>query len=872
MKKTILSLILSFLCFYVLGQVEKQPLDTALSNIYMQTLLFPQEKIYMQTDKPYYITGETIFFRNFLLDAYSHKESDISRYVYVELINPIDSVIIRHQILPEDSLSYGSLIIPEDLPQGVYKMRAYTRFMTNLPADYFYSQYIQITDPQIKKVKTEAKYDFLNDKEVEISLRFVNKETDEILLPDKINLRLNTGKTTTLKPKQEEWFQVKYNLSNDLLRTLHIELNTDEFSFQQYLRIPYPDDKFEVSFFPEGGHLIVGQASAVAFKALQSNGEPAIITGEIFNSKGEFVAKFTSYHDGMGYFNLTPDLGESYYAVCTKDDQSVQIDLPKPRNDVFSLKASWRQDQLWIMVNKPIDLPWQKLYILAHSRGQVSYLEAWDSTKECVIIDKQNFHSGVNHLLLFTENFEPVSERLIFNLNDDAYAQVQLQTDKSVYKKRDLVQLNVALDKNGLENLAGNFSISITDDNDVRVDTTSTILSTFLLTSELKGYIHNPAYYFQKNNRRASVASDLLMMTHGWNRYDIPGAMKGNFQQFTIPNEESKTVSGYVKGGLLSKLYEGARVSLMSLLYGFSEVQETDEQGRFHFSGFEFPDQTTLLVQALSKRGSDLVELFVDKEVFPTIYPFRYSPLLEDSPFFENYTSKADLKYTYENGMRMINLDEVVVKASRKKVRKFKSPYYSEPDFSMSQEEIERVTTSDIRHLLIRLPGVNLAGDNLTVRGGAPLIVIDGIKMFNPDDWQYVNAFDVAQIDVIRDPGKLVVYGTNNGVIEIFTKEGGGPSNKNKYNAESLRPIGYHIPVEFYSPKYDTPEALKNQTPDLRSTIYWKPDAKLDASGVTSLDFYTADSPSTYSIVIEGISKEGKLIYHRETAAISISE
>ena len=186
----------------------------------------------------------------------------------------------------------------------------------------------------------------------------------------------------------------------------------------------------------------------------------------------------------------------------------------------------------------------------------------------------------------------------------------------------------------------------------------------------------------------------------------------------------------------------------------------------------------------------------------------------------------------------------------------------------MSQEEIEKVTTSDIRNLLIRLPGVNLSGDKLTVRGGAPLIVIDGIKMFSPDDWQFVNAFDVAQIDVIRDPGKLVVYGTGSGVIEIFTKEGGGSSNKKKYNAESLTPLGYHIPVEFYSPKYDTPEALQQQTPDLRSTIYWQPNVKFDASGTASLDFYSADTPSTYSLIIEGVNSEGKLIYHREPAII----
>jgi len=136
------------------------PLDSAVHNILIQVLLFPQEKLYLQTDKPYYISGEKVFFRAFLLNAFSHAPSNMSRYVYVELINPADSVVLRQQIRPEKNLFFGALPLPEELPGGNYKLRAYTRFMENLGEDYFFSRYLRIADPPGSSVVIETEFDF----------------------------------------------------------------------------------------------------------------------------------------------------------------------------------------------------------------------------------------------------------------------------------------------------------------------------------------------------------------------------------------------------------------------------------------------------------------------------------------------------------------------------------------------------------------------------------------------------------------------------------------------------------------------------------------------------------------------------------------
>ncbi|MDR0507358.1 MAG: TonB-dependent receptor plug domain-containing protein [Dysgonamonadaceae bacterium] len=886
-------ILLIFSAGKISGQVSQNnvtlPLDSAVSNILTQIALFPQEKIYLQTDKPYYISGEKIFFRAFLLDAIIHQPATTSRYVYVELVNPIDTVVIRRQIRPEKDFFYGTLVIPEDLPQGDYVIRAYTRFMTNTDNEYFFKKHIYIADPSTTSVKTEIEYDFINEKQVEVRLRFVDAQDQKPLFPSKIPLQLNNEKTVNPKPDNDGWVREKFNLSDDdSHRTLFAEFDWDKYLFRQFLRIPYPKKKFDVTFYPEGGNLVDGQIGVIAFKAMSSDGKGLDIRGEVFDSADNSILEFKTFYDGMGSFNFMQSSGKRYYAICHYGDESIKVDLPTVKSSAATLKTGWRQNKLWIAVNKSDDMLQQKFYLLVHIRGRVIYAGEWNMLKESVVIDKQEFPSGVSHVLLLTQDYQPVSERLVFVLNNDQ-AQAKIHPSKTEYKKRELVQMTVQVENEQNKTpLACNFAVSVTDDKDIDIDTTSNILSSILLTSELKGYIHNPAYYLQKNNRKADLAADLLMMTQGWTRYDIPKTLRGDFQYPSTYPENSQSFSGTVIGGLLAKPYGGAGVSIISLNQSYFDITETDDKGRFKFN-FELPDSTIYIIQALNKKGKEsMLELFVDATSYPVtsdLQAFKFSRGKEVNASLNDYISKADMKYVYENGMRMVKLPEVVVKSSRT-VSKYKSPYYSSPDNRITEEELEKTATSDLRQLISRLPGVFIQGRNsIRIRNnpGPPLIVINGIKIggFQPDDettmsaLDMVNASDVAQIDLLKTPINLAMYGTQgaNGVIEIFTKSGKFTmSDRIRFNIKTVAPLGYQTPVEFYSPKYDTPETDENNVTDLRSTIYWNPGIIAGSSGETPFDFYTADSPSSYSIILEGISPEGKLIYLREKSIIETTE
>ena len=801
------------------GQVAAPlPLDSAVNNLIAQNLVFPQEKIYLQTDKPCYIPGEKIFFRAFLLDASLHQPVVMSRYVYVELLHPpADSVLLRVQIRPHNKLFSGYIPIPDDLEQGHYLLRAYTRFMTNTAEDFFFTRPVFIADPRQDKAKPENK-----------DAKLQNK---------------------TIQPASHD---------------------------------------FDVSFYPEGGHIIAGQAACVAFKALASSGESLTVAGELYDSNNHLITEFSTFHDGMGLFCFQPQAGEHYHSVCYYENRPLTVHLPEVKSNTVSLKTSWRQNQLWIQVNKPDPFTLPPLYLVIHTRGHLVYAGEWDAENEALVIDKTDFPSGVSHVLLLSEDYSPVSERLVFALNDDQL-DVAIASDRETYSKREKVQVDFTAIRQRLpgqtltDSLSGNFAVSVIDDNDIQADSASTIVSSILLTSDLKGYIHHPAYYLRKNDKNAGLAADLLMMTQGWTRYDIPKALRGDFQMPETLPEQSQVISGTVKSGLLSKPYAGAKLTIVSSDRSFFEMGEAEDNGRFSYP-VEFPDSTAYLIKALSrKEEKGTIELFVNEPVYPGINPNLYAPTAKerDEKAIQDYIAKADARYVQENGIRPIDLPEVVVKGKQPEI-KYQSSFTSEISnvYRITEEELGKMSTKNIQNILTRLPGAWVTENSISVRGaGPPLVLIDGI----PANWgmdesqtmemlRTINVYDIGQIDFVKG-APTVVYGQEggNGVIEIFTKTGDfKPDTKVYPNIKMLFPLGYQQPVEFYSPKYDTPEAKANEAPDLRSVIYWKPDVLIDSAGKAGFEFYTADSPSTYTVVIEGVSDEGKLIYCRADRLILV--
>jgi hypothetical protein len=521
----------------------------------------------------------------------------------------------------------------------------------------------------------------------------------------------------------------------------------------------------------------------------------------------------------------------------------------------------------------------------------VLYFSEWDKKKETLAFAEEQFPAGVIQLVLFDRQMNPLSERLVFSKNFDETT-IDFQTNKTVYEKREGVVATLSLTDSAGNLLDGHLSVAITDDKDISIDESTTIRSSLLLSSELKGYIENPAYYLQNNNESA-IALDYLMMTHGWRRYDIPEVVKGNPSYPQIPYQTSQEISGLIKSLILSRPVANSEISVMTK-DRFLGSTTTDKNGRFLLQGFEYPDSTQFFVQALSSKGSDRIELVVDEEQFPQPIQALKSPIIniakntsivETNNYLSSNTNafiaKAEQRARYDETMWVIHLSDVEVtapKIDRKEELRLRFPLNESSDIKLRRDVFEQVTRSSVSdYLAAAVPGLRVILEGMgyssiyfTSAGAfnpaatSPLFIIDGITWTGGDNpLDQFSVSDIESIDVFNGPS-AAMFGVrgNFGVISVTTRRGlnSTVSNRNEFNYTVHTPSGYQKPVEFYSPRYETLEAKHLTIPDYRTTIFWKPDILISDTGEASFDFYTSDFPTTYSVVIEGITTDGRFV------------
>jgi len=812
----------------------KNPVEDSLNNVIKsferQLSEFPQEKVYLQTDKPYYLSGERIWFRAHIVDAATHIPDLSASCVYVELFDMRDSVVCRVKTGFENNSFSGYIPVPEDVPEGDYVIRAYTGTMRNMDEDYFFMKNIRIANPMAAAGTTH---------------------------------------------KADNAIQNKKNI-----------------------KAPLPAGDFNVTFYPEGGQALYGCMGRIAFKAMQSDGKEIDVNGIVYNGQGNEITRFKTDLRGMGIFVLTPKQGETCYAECTNaKGLSKRFELPAAKEASYTLSATWNKDRLIVKAlhsePHPID---ETLCLVVHTRGIVQDVRILDDISKPVVFEKSFFSSGVSNLLLLSKDMLPLSERLVFAYNDDQ-ANVESVADRNSYSTRSQVEDTVKITNESGDPLSGNFSISVTDDYAVAVDTTSNILASLLLSSDLRGHITDPAFYFRKNTQ-SEWAAELLMMTQGWRRYDTERIVKNDFIYPDTLLEKEFQITGTVKakGYFSSKPEANANVNLISLDGKYFDNTLTDSNGRFYFPDEGAPDSTRFIVQTIPQL-TDLktdkiirtaigiqtipqpndknLELTLDKASWPHRMIPAFPSVAPEQELLLKYADKAEKQYINEHGIRSVQLKEVTVTAQKKPQRK--SSYYSIPDHSITEDEIDRRPPTSIHSLLMRLPGVRIAPNDtaiyVTQFGQNCPIVNFLVDDFPTDNIDWLDVFDIAQIDLLTSPTNLASFGMfgigsagSCGAIAIYTKQRESTAPKKKSYIGSIVPLGFQKPAEFYAPKYESPE--QNTMPDLRTTIHWQPNLVTDENGMASFSFYTADTPSTYSILIEGITDDGKIIYKRDTIRV----
>ena len=292
---------------------------------------------------------------------------------------------------------------------------------------------------------------------------------------------------------------------------------------EQSFSIPVPFKKgspIQFNLFPEGGNLVSNLSSRLAFKAVDIDGAPLDVEGTLFEDNSP-IQEFKSSHAGMGSMMITPVSGKKYHITLTQPKTDSIFLLPEVYPEGIVMRLGERNDKfLELFVSQSPGHAKRTVYLRGQLRGGVY------STANGVLNNELKFRipldqfsmQGIAEFTLFDENLEPMAERLVY-IKPDKKLYIEATLSKQKYETREKASLKIKVkDENG-DPVKANLGVSVYDKIYHNQENPKNILSYFFLTSQLKGQIYDPAFYFDTRNKERDGALDLLLLTQGWRRY-----------------------------------------------------------------------------------------------------------------------------------------------------------------------------------------------------------------------------------------------------------------------------------------------------------------------------------------------------------------
>lgn len=760
-----------------------------------------QEKLYLTTDRPYYEAGDTLWFRGTLVNADNNSYIVKTNYIYVELLNRSDQVVMRRKVLREGLCFHHNLPLDASLATGEYTLRAYTSWMRNFSSENFFSR----------------------------KLTIVNR----------------------LAEAPED--------------------------------LPVVHD-YHVSFFPEGGTLLRGRDCRVAFKAVSSSGMPEEVDGVIRNAAGSTLLTFSSSHDGMGSFIFPASwmTEAGLVAECTSDVDGIvkSFTLPVPETGVALHDVLTADSLLHYRVVASDDyLSSDSLCLLLHSGARLVAVEQV-AVGDSGVLPLLACRDGISHLVLTSPEGIGLSRRLLFYRHPLRRTHYTLDTEWKPRDARKPVILNLALNDAAGHPLRGDFCISVTDMGYVNCayDSLRDNLETHLLmTSDLRGYVHRPAWYFSDlvptDERLQGL--DLLMLTHGWCRFKTDTLSQLPDREFTAPLEEKEWISGRLL--YLKKADKNIAISVVDTTGNSYGTTRVADDGTFFVGDLNYPDGALLNLRVLSS-GKHPKYVF-DKPTFPD--PCSEEPF---SAHFSSYIAghgETELMIG-RDGMRTRLLDNIdVVNVRKSQAPKFRGIM------------TERCHHSDYLDANYDLYQYDVALDliNQLIENEWSLYLSPLDEAYNPDrassapvsnGWGQLETFviadevydyeqaigilsrlrsgDIERIEVIDHTQNILEPMTGKAAMAVIVKPGtkliDGIAD---HRLTTHRTFGYTLPEYFYHPIYNTEQQLREAfEPDLRKTLYWEPSFQTDKAGKAVLGFFNSDHTGPRHILIEGVTFSGR--------------
>ncbi len=813
---TLLTLI-SFTVFNNFRELVIQKLDAYIND-------YP-EKVYVQTDKPYYTTGDDIWYTAYLLNGITHQKSEKSRVLYVELINEQDSILSKKQLYVNDVSVAGDFKIDKTWRPGNYILRAYTNYMRNKNADYFFQKQILIWNV--------IENDSLTNIADIGTLKSPIKNTEVSERPD-LNFYPESGYLVNgiaskigikVKDKHNRNISVEGYIKDSDNNPIS-EFKTQQFGLGIISLVPEPNKSYYASIYiddkefkyllpkalPSGYNLsAINNGNSIVLKAVSNHPLGLKNTYLIAHQRGKLIFEklqtenknsyfiklsTTNLNDGIANFTLFDSSGKP---VC---ERLVYID--NPNNDV--------------KVNINLDNKSPK------TRDKVSM--------SINIKDKDNINLSGNLSMSITDI--------------DAVGQ---STKKENIKTHLLLNSDL---RGHIENPGYFFE----KENDPK---RRYLLDLLMLTHGWRRFTWNDILYNTQTKNHFEPEKGILISGN-------TRALRGNKQP----------------------IQTATRITLMGSL-PHQEKKQTDAKGMFNYGPFVFNDTLPILLEARVKdfksdeeKKNRFVSIQLNNNFFASPMVARNAILklnLQDTvkiaSFLKQAKSVSQIDAEFAKSARM--LDEIIITAQKKSEEEAREQELNErTDYGyatrrLDMNDFENQGNLSIFDLLNMLPGVITSNDSISIRNqGTPSVYLDGFQV-ELGDISHLTGNDVDFIDVLTGAEAAIFSNSGNGVVAIYSRTGANVSISNvkrKPGIIDFEAIGFYTAREFYAPDHlnGFDEAFKQ---DIRTTLHWEPKIVLSkTSNKAEISFFTSDAKSNYAIKIEGITDSGIPVYHLSTLKV----
>lgn len=772
--------ILSAVCFWYALSYSQAGFNEIEGKFIQYQSNHLQEKIFVHCDKLFYLPGEVIWFKLYVVDASSHKTVDISKLAYVELINNNKKSVLQAKIALNNGDGSGSLMLPASILSGNYLLRAYTNWMKNNDPDFYFEKSITIINSQ----------------------------------------------------KAPIWSDQKDTLAYDL------------------------------QFFPEGGNLVNGLETKVAFRITDQYGRGVKCSGAIVNEKNDTLVNFKTLQFGIGHFRFTPFKNNNYKASVTVENvKTISKNLPLVYASGWVMQLTETgSGYVKILVSSTETTPGLPVYLFAQTRQlkKIFLKQELINGKTEFAIDKHLLGEGITQFTLFNYRQQPVCERLFFKRPKNKIT-ILSSTDQPEYstRKKVTVQLKTANDKNLPANTSLSLAVHLIDS--LQKEDDNNILNYLYLSSDLKGRIESPDYYFNNSDAIANEALDNLMLTHGWRRFKWGPILENKYPVLSfLPELEGPIIAVRTIDAKTKLLVPNIPVSISipGIVFQISEAI-SNEHGEAYFNLKPFYGANEPIIHTNSANIQlDVINPFSEKFSSTPIPSFQLNEKWKQQILYRSIDAQAENIYAGTKKQQFY-LPTVIDSTAF-----YGIPYkkYLLDDYTRFLT-IQEIVQEYIPELRLKKIGDSYKFQVLNIPyksffEGNPLLLLDGMPVMNNDKIVGFDPLKIKKIEIVA--GKYYRSGSvEEGIVSFSTYDGDLSGFALDSGSLVTSYEGMQFQREFYSPVYQTIAQVESRLPDFRNVLYWSPEITTGANGEAQLSFYTSDIVGKYAIVINATNHQG---------------